>query len=194
VILVPPAAESYIRRIAATRQPLRLPGALDAATSAAAARRHAIAEVLERGELDRALLTLAPLFDRWDGTAVAAALFDLWTSSETPKPAPQPAVAESSATARLFVGVGKKHGATVNDLVAVLTKEVRLEKTRIGRVELRDSFMLVEVPAAEAERIARALTGTTIRRTRVVAKVDAGGGSRVADRKSRPSARTTRSR
>jgi hypothetical protein len=195
VTLVPPAAESYIHRIAATRRPLRLPGALDAATSAAEARRQAIADVLERGGLDRAILTLAPLFDRYDAAAVAAALFDLWTSTRTPgsAPVPQTAAADSSATAKVFVGVGKKHGATVNDLVAVLTKEVRLDKTRIGRVELREGFMLVEVPAAEAERVAAGLNGTTIRRTRVVARVDASRESRVAGRKSRESGRTTRS-
>jgi ATP-dependent RNA helicase DeaD len=195
VTLVPPAAEDYIHRIAATRRPLRLPGALDAATSAAEARRRAIAEVLERGGLDRAFLTLAPLFDRYDGTAVAAALFDLWTSTGTSAATPdaKTAPADTGATAKVFVGVGKKHGATVNDLVAVLTKEVRLDKTRIGRVELREGFMLVEVPASEAERVAAGLNGTTIRRTRVVARVDASRESRVAGRKPRESGRPTRS-
>jgi ATP-dependent RNA helicase DeaD len=192
VTLVPPAAESYIHRIAAIRRPLRLSSALDAATSAAETRRRAIVEVLERGGLDRALLTLAPLFDRYDGAAVAAALFDLWTSSGTPTPVPQSAPADTAATAKVFVGVGRKHGATVNDLVAVLTKELRLDKTRIGRVELREGFMLVEVPASEAERIAANLTGTTIRRTRVVARVDASRESRVPGRKSHDSARATR--
>ena len=41
-------------------------------------------------------------------------------------------------------------------------------------VELRDGFMLVEIPAQEAERVAAALNGTTIRRKRVTARVDRG--------------------
>ena len=70
--------------------------------------------------------------------------------------------------------MGKKDGATVNDLVAVLTKEVRVDRGKIGRVELRDAYALVELPAQEAEGIARALTGATIRRKRITARVDRG--------------------
>jgi hypothetical protein len=88
------------------------------------------------------------------------------------------ALPDIPATSRLYVGVGKKDGATVNDLVAVLTKELRLERSKIGRVELRDAFSLVEVPAQDAERIATALNGTTIRRRRVTARVDRGTPSR----------------
>jgi hypothetical protein len=63
----------------------------------------------------------------------------------------------------------------VNDLVAVLTKDVRLDRSKIGRVELRDAFALVELPAQDAERVASALNGTTIRRRRITARVDRGG-------------------
>jgi hypothetical protein len=60
----------------------------------------------------------------------------------------------------------------------VLTKEVGVERGKIGRVDLRDAFALVEVPAQEAERIASSLNGTTIRRRRVSARVDRGGPPR----------------
>jgi hypothetical protein len=186
VVLAPPAVERYVRRIAATRRPLRLSGALDAATSAAEVRRAAIAGMLEQGTLDRALLTLAPLLERYDGAAVAAALFELWTAGPG-TPAPEPIVA-APTTAKVFVGLGKKDGATVNDLVAVLTKEVRVEREKIGRVELREGFMLVEVPAQEAERVAAALNGKTIRRRRVVARVEKERGAE----KSRPTPRPKR--
>jgi ATP-dependent RNA helicase DeaD len=178
VLLVPPGAERYVERVAAPRRPLRLPGALEAATTAAAARRAAIVRTLETGTPDRALLTLAPLFERHDPAAVAAALYELWTSAAgTAGPAALPDI---PATARVYVGVGKKDGATVNDLVAVLTKDVRVERGKIGRVELRDGFALVEVPAQDAERIAAALSGTTIRRRRVTARVDRGTPGRPA--------------
>jgi ATP-dependent RNA helicase DeaD len=178
VLLVPPGAEQYVERLASPRRPLRLPGALEAATSAAAARRAAIVRALETGTADRARLTLAPLFERHDPATVAAALYELWTSAAgATAPAALPDI---PATARIYVGVGKKDGATVNDLVAVLTKEVRVERGKIGRVELRDAFTLVEVPAQDAERVATALNGTTIRRRRVTARVDRGGPSRSA--------------
>jgi hypothetical protein len=176
VLLVPPGAEPYVERLAAPRRPLRLPGALEAATTAAAARRAAIVRALEGGPPERALHSLAPLFERHDPAAVAAALYELWTSAAgAGAPAALPDI---PATARVYVGVGKKDGATVNDLVAVLAKDVRLDRGKIGRVELRDGFSLVEVPAQEAERVATALNGTTIRRRRVTARVDRGGPAR----------------
>lgn len=176
VLLVPPGTEAYVERIAAPRRPIRLPGALDAATTLAAARRAAIVRTLETTPPERALLTLAPLFERHDPATVAAALFELWTSSAGA--AAPAAVPDIPATARVYVGIGRKDGATVNDIVAVLTKEVRVERGKIGRVDLRDAFALVEVPAQEAERIASGLNGTTIRRRRVSARVDRGGPPR----------------
>jgi hypothetical protein len=131
-----------------------------------------VAHAIEERRTDAAMLTLAPLFERYDPATVAAAVFELWiTASATPTALPP---TEVPATARIYVGVGKKDGATVNDLVAVLTKEVRVDRGKIGRVELRDAYALVELPAQEAEGIARALSGATIRRKRVTARVDRG--------------------
>jgi ATP-dependent RNA helicase DeaD len=127
---------------------------------------------LETGKPDRALLTLAPLFERHDPAAVAAALFDLWTSS-SPAEAPS-RVPDIPATAKLFVGVGKKDGATANDFVAVLTKDLRVERGKIGRIELREAYSLIEIPAQDAEKVALALNGVTIRRRKVTARVDRG--------------------
>jgi ATP-dependent RNA helicase DeaD len=174
VLLVPPGAEPYVERIASPRRPLRLPGVMDEAASEAAARRAAIVRALEERKPEAAMLALAPLFERYDPAAVAATLYDLWTSSAAAVPPAAPAAGPEPATARIYVGVGKKDGATVNDLVAVLTKEVRVDRGKIGRVELRDTYALVELPAQEAEGIARALTGATIRRKRITARVDRG--------------------
>jgi ATP-dependent RNA helicase DeaD len=178
VMLIPPGAESYAGRIAKPQRPIALPGVVDAVTSRASEQRAAIVRTLEAGTQDRAILTLAPLFERHDPTAVAAALFELWARS-TPGNTAVPAEAAvpkpgSSATAKIYVGVGKKDGATANDLVAVLTKDLRVNREHIGRIELRDAYSLVEIPAADAEKIALALNGVTIRRRRVTARVDRG--------------------
>jgi ATP-dependent RNA helicase DeaD len=171
VVLMPPGTERYLERIAAPRRPLRLPGLLETLTTEAGVRRASIARGIETGHPEAALAVLAPLFERYDPVSVAAALYDLWTSSPTAAAAPVP---EVPAVSKIYVGIGKKDGATVNDLVAVLTKEIRVDRTRIGRVELKDAYALVEIPAQEAERIAAALNGTTIRRKRVIARVDRG--------------------
>ena len=145
---------------------------MDTVTAAAAGQRAAIVRALETGKPDRAFLTLAPLFERHDPAAVAAALFDLWTSSG-PAEAPSP-VPDIPGTAKLFVGVGKKDGATANDFVAVLTKDLRVERGKIGRIELREAYSLIEIPAQDAEKVALALNGVTIRRRKVTARVDRG--------------------
>jgi ATP-dependent RNA helicase DeaD len=177
VLLMPPGTESYIERVAAPRRPLRLAGPLDAAADSAAQRRNAITRGIDDGRLEQALLTLAPLFERYDATAVAAAVYDLWVEAGRAPSEPVPAGLTPDtvhATAKVFVGVGKSDGATPNDLVAVLTREVRVAREKIGRIELRDAYALVELPAQEAERIATALNGATIRRKRVVARIDRG--------------------
>jgi hypothetical protein len=170
VLLVPPGTESYVARLAAPRRPLQLPGLLDSVRSAESAQRSAIVKTIETGHTQRSLLTLAPLFERHDPAAVAAALFELWTNSAQAAP-PSP---EIPATSKVYVGLGKKDGATANDLVAVLTKELRVDRTKIGRIELRDAYSLIELPAQEAEQVAAQLNGVTIRRKRVTARVDRG--------------------
>jgi ATP-dependent RNA helicase DeaD len=186
VMLIPPGTESYAARIAAPRRPLQLPGLVDTVTSAAASQRAAITRAIETGKLDRAVLTLAPLFERHDPTAVAAALFELWATST---PAEMPArIPNIPATAKIYVGVGKKDGATASDLVAVLTKELRVERGKIGRIELREAYSLIEIPAQDAEKVALSLNGVTIRRRRVTARVDRGPG-RPPRRESSPAGR-----
>jgi ATP-dependent RNA helicase DeaD len=172
-LMVPPGAEPYVERIAAPRRPVRLPGMVDSLTAEAATRRAAVVSAIESQPPHAASFVLAPLFERYDPTAVAAALYNLWTATPAAAAAAPPPP-QTAATAKIYVGIGKNDGATVNDLVAVLTKEVRVERDKIGRVELRDSYALVELPAADAERIAAALSRSTIRRKRVTARVDRG--------------------
>jgi ATP-dependent RNA helicase DeaD len=169
VLLVPPGTEQYVASIAAPRRPLLLRGVLDAARATEAMQRRAITKEIEEGSIQPALLTLAPLFERHDAVAVAAALYRMWTGSLPAAPEPE---GEAQATARIYVGLGKKDGANPNELVAVLTKELRVDRTKIGRIELRDAYSLIEVPAQDAEQVAAALNGTMIRRKRVTARVD----------------------
>jgi ATP-dependent RNA helicase DeaD len=190
VLLVPPEAESYAARIAAPRRPLQLPSLVDSVMDEASRRRAVIASAIEQGKPDRALLTLAPLFERHDPAAVAAALFNLWTSSA---PTATPQLTDIPATSKIYVGLGKKDGATANDFVAVLTKELRFERAKIGRIELRDAYSLIEIPAQDAEKLAGALNGATVRRKRVTARVDRGP-TRPLRRENGPSGRPVRPR
>lgn len=173
VLLAPAYAERYLARLVPGRKPLRLPGIQEAVQDQLAARRGAIARQLESGPAELAVLALAPLFERYEPAAVAAALYELWTSASQAGAAP--AAPDVPAVARLWVGAGKKDGLTANDLVALLTKEVRVDRTAIGRIEIRDAYALVELPAQDVERIAGLVTGLTLRRRRLSARVDRGG-------------------
>lgn len=176
VLLVPPGAEGYVARIAAPRQALRLTGAVDAALDEAARRRTGIAALLEAGTPTEGLLALAPLFERYDPSAVAAVLYQMSKGGGTVAHAPtapsMAASAPASGPAKMYVSVGKADGVTPSDLVAVLTKEVKVDRTLIGRIELRDTFSLVELPAADVEQIVRSMDGRTVRNKKVRCKVD----------------------
>jgi hypothetical protein len=183
VVLVPPTAQTWFRRVVPQAQTLRLVGAGDAAGREVQSRRQQIADALDTRDPERGLLALAPLLERYDATTVAAILYQLWQDRPgaavpaTAVPAPSPTPTSdvlSSATARVWVSVGKKDGATANDFVGVMTKELRYERSKIGKIEVRELYSLVEVPAAEAESLAGQLTGKTIRRRRVTARLDSG--------------------
>lgn len=188
VLLVPPAGEAYVAAIAAPRRTLRLSGGVDGALDEAARRRAAVAQVLEGGAPTEGFLALAPLFERYDPSAVAAAMYQLWAvgtaapaaaqAARTPEPRDDSAaLAAPGATARMFVSVGRQEGATASDLVAVLTKELRVDKAKIGRIELKEAYCLVELPAAEIEQIVRGMDGRTVRNKKVHCKVDRGPAS-----------------
>lgn len=186
-VLVPPGTEGHVARIITRRRPVQ------GATSAAAlltrdvGLRSEITREIAGGTLDAPLYALGPLFERHEPQTVAAAVFALWRravatatpnagSSSGPLGGLSSTPVGGIAATKIWVGVGKKDEATVGDLVAVLVKELGVDRTLIGRIELRDTFALVEVPEADAERIAARMTGLTIRRRKLVARVDRGPG------------------
>lgn len=173
-LLVPPGTEGYVALLAANRKPLLLPGALDAATSEGARRRDQVERTIHDVPLEEPLVLLGPLFERHDPAAVAAALYHLWLAAS--RPVARPAEAAAPAVARLWVGVGKRDGVGPNDLVGLLVGELKVEKSAIGQIEIRETFTLIEVPAPDAGRIAAALTGRVVRQRRVIARLDERGG------------------
>lgn len=175
VLLVPPGTESWVSRLASPRHPLTAPGALAAATDAAARRRARIERTLELPDLESHLIALAPLFERHDSSTVAAALYQLWMAEERTDRATSPEPARSEI-ARLWVGVGRKDEAGPNDFVGLLANELQMDRGSIGRIDVRETYSLIEVPAEAADRIAQAMTGRMIRRRRVVARVDRKAG------------------
>ncbi len=200
-LLVPPGTEDYVTRLAPTRRPLNLRSAAQAVVDRDAALRFRISDTITQGNTAAALYALAPLFEQFDAQLVASAILDLWRAQAAGDPTgrtsgaavapggqsgPQSAARGAeprlqprtiAPVAKLWIGAGKKDDATVADFVAVLVREVGLERSKIGRIELRDTFALVEVPAAEADAIATRLGGITIRKRKLTARVDGGRGA-----------------
>jgi ATP-dependent RNA helicase DeaD len=173
VLLAPPHAGNYLARATSRQSPVRVPGLMETVREDAARRRAKVVQEIEQGELDGELLALAPLFERFDPVVVAGALQRLWRKAATaPIEAPVESAPSNAMPAKIWVSAGKKDGTTAADLVAVLNRDIGMAAGKIGRIEIRELFSLVEVPAADAEEIARRLSGRTVRRRTVTAKVD----------------------
>jgi hypothetical protein len=174
VLLIAASQLAYVRSLAALT-PLGLAPAADRAQDRSTALRERIAVRLVRGDVDAELALLEPLFERWDPAEVAAALLALSRQPSAVSEDTTDVTAAPDQWVKVFVNVGKKDRAGPKDLVGALIKEVGLEKAQIGRIDMRESFALVEVAPAAADTVVRRLTGVTIKGKRVAAKVDRGG-------------------
>ena len=177
VLLLSPAQLPYARTIAAPLTTLALPAVRTRVQSRAEALRAEAAARIEAGGLEPELGLLQPLFERYDPAEVAAALLAL---SRQPSAVSQatadsrPPAAPSEGWVRVFVSVGKKDRTGPRDLVGALTREVGLERSDIGRIDVRDTFSLVSVAPHVADRAIAGLSGVSLRGRRVTAHRDRG--------------------
>ena len=181
VALVQPRQLASLRALAAGGEvrPLALPEAALRARSREAALRAELRDVLAKEGYGRELLALEPLLDDYDGIEIAAAVLRLLERARTEAEA-RPAATGARAGggggggggAKLFVNVGARDNARPGDLMGAIVNETGTPREAVGRIDVRESFSLVEVPARAAEEIAGKLTGTTIRGRRVMAKVE----------------------
>jgi DbpA-like RNA binding protein len=171
VVFIAASQLPYLRSVA-TLTPLALGSGADRARDRAEALRERVTRLLTTGNVDTELALLDPLFERFDPAEVAGALLALQRQAGNGKP--DETVAESADVGRVkvFVNVGKKDRASAKDLVAALIREAGVPKGDIGRIEVRESFSLVDVAAGAAERAVRGLAGVTIRGRRVLARLD----------------------
>jgi DbpA RNA binding domain len=162
----------YLKSIASL-SPFALPSRADRAQDRNAALRAEISARLTQGDVDAELAVLAPLFEEHDPALVAGALLAISRQPATavshqPSADSQP----EGGWVRVFVSVGRKDQASAKDLVGALIKEVGLEKGQIGKIDVRETFSLVEVSSDAAEQAVRRLSGVSIRGRRVTARPD----------------------
>jgi ATP-dependent RNA helicase DeaD len=129
------------------------------------------------------MLALEPLLERHDAVEIAAAAVALLrrksTASATPATPPDRLAhgkdAGPSAVpswSKLFVSVGERDGLSKGDLLGAITGEAGVPGDAVGRIEIRESHTLVEVHSDVAQKVIRAVNGTTIRGRSVRADFD----------------------
>ena len=166
----------YLRSIAALT-PLSLPSAADRAQDRSSVLRAQIINLLG-GDLDAELAVLTPLFEEHDPALVAAALLASRRQPSAVSIQPRDAETGTGGTGgpwmKIFVTVGTKDRASAKDLVGALIKEAGLQKGQIGKIEVRESFSLVEIAPPSVDQAVRRLSGVAIRGRRVTARPDRG--------------------
>ncbi|MDE2482072.1 MAG: DEAD/DEAH box helicase [bacterium] len=65
--------------------------------------------------------------------------------------------------AKIYIGLGRSAGIRPADLVGAIANEGGISSNAIGAIDIADRFSLVEVPAADANRIIAALRNTMVR-------------------------------
>ena len=172
VVFVAAVQLPYLRSIA-TLTPLALASGADRARDRAEALRERVAGLLTAGSVDAELALLDPLFERFDPAEVAGALLALLGDEGGEKAAgAAPLPSADTERVKLFVNVGKKDRASAKDLVGALIRQAGLAKGDIGRIEVRETFSLVDVAPGAADKAVRGLAGATIRGRRVLARLD----------------------
>lgn len=127
---------------------------------------------------------LTPLLDSYSAYELAAAALALLAEAEaaTAKGAPsKPAGAGQQPTVdgmkRLFVSLGSKDGLESKDVLGALAGESDIDGKHFGRIEVRETFSIVEVEESFAPQVIRAVNGRTIRGRAVRVDYDRPGKS-----------------
>jgi ATP-dependent RNA helicase DeaD len=172
VLLAAPYQLPYLRSVASPLEPVNQVAAADAARDRGAQLRERIAARLTRADVDAELQQLAPLFERYEPAEVAAALLALRREEPAAPAAPVAKTVTSESWVRLFVTVGKRDKAAAKDLVGAMTRELGVAKEDIGKVDVRDTFTLVEIAARAAPDVIQGLSRVTVRGRRLTARLD----------------------
>ncbi len=144
---------------------------------AVAALRERLVRAVEDEDLGPYFLMLEPLMERFSAPELAAASLALLQGRDQAPGGPSAAAApaEGGELVRLFVSVGSRDDIGPGDLLGSLAGESGVDGSQFGRIEIRDTFSLVEVEKAVAEKVIKAVNGVTIRGRSTRVDYDRGG-------------------
>jgi len=193
IVLAHPRELPHLRRIAHTAgYTLEIlapsePSALDEASRFVAE----IERTIAGEDLLPHLVLLEPLLRSAGSAQVAAALSFLIrkrahaiASAHPDREVRSETVSRPPSWAHLFLSVGEKDGITTRDLLGAILGESGIAGEQVGKIDLRETFTKVEVQEPVADKVIRALNGTSIRGRSVRADFDRGDSARSAPRSS----------
>jgi len=151
-----------------------------------------VQEELQRVDPAAELLLLEPLMEEHGTIPVAAALASLlrrraaepatvkpWPDMEAdsglavgPLPPADDDLGTRPAWTRIYVAVGRRDGARANDLVGAITGETGVVGGQIGKIEIRNSFTLVDIESQVVDEVIRGLDGSSIKGRTVSVRLD----------------------
>ncbi len=161
LILLQPEELPHLERLAS---PLKLKlkaGRAPPETEALRSTQHTrdqLREAAASRDLEPYVLMLGPLLEEFTPIEIAAAAAALLRERAPAEPEPP-----LPAWTRLYLGVGKRDGIRPGDLVGAITGEAPIAGDKIGRIDVRENYSLVEVTAPFADQVIKSLSATTIR-------------------------------
>ena len=75
---------------------------------------------------------------------------------------------------RLYISLGERDEVGPGDILGAVTGESGIAGSQVGRIDIRDTFSIVEVEEPQAELVIRSLNGITVRGRSVRADYDRG--------------------
>jgi hypothetical protein len=172
IVLIRPRQLPFLQKHCGKLKPIKLPSDADRARDRAFHLRHMIRDqIAANTEISFTLGALEPLFYDHDPAVVAAALANVAMANQ---PAPSP-IDDLPAWVKLFLTIGERDKVTVRDVVGAILNSTGISRDSVGKVEVRDTFTLVEVRPVDAERVVSELNGSTLRDRRITARIDRKG-------------------
>lgn len=153
--------------------------------------RSRLEEAATRGDLAPLYLVLEPLLKRFSPQELAVAALALVLPGPAAAAAPPNMAARAEKATgtdgwtRLFVSIGEMEGVQASDLLGALAGESGVAGTSFGKIEVRDTFSLVEVRPSEAEKVIKAVNGSTIRGRSARVDYDRGSSTKSGDTRTR---------
>jgi len=110
-----------------------------------------------------------------EGLAADCSLADIAAASLSlaygePRVAPMEEAAERGEVARLFMTIGRKDKISVSNIVKAIASGAQIPGSRIGKIDVHDSFTFVEVPAGLADMVIHSLDDMMMMGRRVSVK------------------------